>query len=151
MHPDDARTDEPPLLLCAVAADEHAADVVGVSQHLAAVGGYQSLYVHVAAEPVPTRSTHGILPGPGFGPHLTGGAMDDLRRQAIEEGAGLFDALGVRSQDDRHLAFGNPVTELLKLADERRPVAIVTGSRGRGPWAAALLGSVTQRLVSEAG
>lgn len=42
---------------------------------------------------------------------------------------------------------GEPYEELARIAEQQDAAVIVTGSRGRGPWRAALLGSVFARLV----
>jgi nucleotide-binding universal stress UspA family protein len=43
---------------------------------------------------------------------------------------------------------GDPAQRILEVATQERADAIVAGKRGRGPLAALLLGSVSQKLVS---
>ena len=61
-----------------------------------------------------------------------------LEQVAID--AGLVDA-------DRRVAVGFPAERLAELADEENAELIVVGSRGRGAFKAAFLGSVSSSLV----
>ena len=51
---------------------------------------------------------------------------------------------------ERRVAVGHPAERLADLADEEDAELIVVGSRGRGPFKAALLGSVSSGLVGVA-
>ena len=64
-----------------------------------------------------------------------------LERVAVD--AGLSDA-------ERRVAIGHPAEQLAELADEEDADLIVVGSRGRGAFKAAFLGSVSYNLVGVA-
>jgi nucleotide-binding universal stress UspA family protein len=51
---------------------------------------------------------------------------------------------------ETHLVAGDPAAEICRLAEARRADLIVMGSRGHGPLAAALLGSVAAHVVQHA-
>ena len=48
---------------------------------------------------------------------------------------------------DREVSLGEPATVLAELAEERGAELIVVGSRGRGAWRSAAMGSVSAELV----
>jgi nucleotide-binding universal stress UspA family protein len=68
-------------------------------------------------------------------------AAELLERVAVD--AGLPDA-------ERRAAIGHPAERLAELADEEDAELIVVGSRGRGAFKAAFLGSVSYNLVGVA-
>jgi nucleotide-binding universal stress UspA family protein len=51
---------------------------------------------------------------------------------------------------ETHLVAGDPAAGICRLAEERRADMIIMGSRGHGPLAAAILGSVTSHVVQHA-
>jgi nucleotide-binding universal stress UspA family protein len=77
--------------------------------------------------------------------HVAGGERDAASGLIGEVRA----RLGERSADVR-LITGVPVEAIQAVADEERPEFLVVGSRGRGRLRAAVLGSVSRELVSQA-
>jgi nucleotide-binding universal stress UspA family protein len=76
-------------------------------------------------------------------------------REFERERAGAVLAEGARAsgigEDAECLAeTGEPARRLLELAEERRVELIVVGSRGRGAWMSAILGSVSGHLAANA-
>lgn len=69
-------------------------------------------------------------------------AGESLLEQILSE-EGLEDA-------EPRVVFGFPAARLADLADEERAELIVVGSRGRGAFKAALLGSVSTDLIGVA-
>ena len=53
-------------------------------------------------------------------------------------------------QAETHLVAGDPAVEICRLAEARHADLIIMGSRGHGPLAAALLGSVAGHVVQHA-
>ena len=73
--------------------------------------------------------------------------QDELSKALREAADGVPDDLSVTTQ----LLDGDPARELLRLAREADFDVIVMGSRGRGRVTAALLGSVSNRVMHDAG
>ena len=66
--------------------------------------------------------------------------LEDAKARAAEGGI----------QVETHLVVGSAAVAICKLAEERQADLIVMGSRGHGPLAAALLGSVATHVVRDA-
>ena len=83
-------------------------------------------------------------PGPEERSRIEGEAQDVLTRQTKRiEGLGGVAAHG-------HLRMGEPVAEIVSLAEELDAGLIVMGSRGRGGIRRALIGSVSDSVVRHA-
>jgi nucleotide-binding universal stress UspA family protein len=77
-------------------------------------------------------------------------ALDDGQEEA---GTRLLEQVALESgveQAERRVVTGNPAERLAELADEMNADFIVVGSRGRGAFKAAFLGSVSNSLVGVA-
>lgn len=82
-------------------------------------------------------------------------ALVELGRQQEESGRGALTAAQVRLAElgrvtRTELRAGDPATEILHLADERRADLIAVASRGRSLIEGLLVGSVADRLLKEA-
>jgi len=76
-------------------------------------------------------------------------AVEEVRALAIEAGErvrAVFPAWGVRAE----VYAGSPAWEVIKKADEWEPDLIVIGSQGRSALGRLILGSVSQKIVTEA-
>jgi nucleotide-binding universal stress UspA family protein len=108
-------------------ADEHAAEVT---------------FVHVV--PVLDRSFANGIGVPAAVPHQ----IDELDRKPLEDALALAAERDVDSKAE--LLAGLPADEIVAYADSIDADLIVVGSRGRGAFATALLGSVSRGVLHEA-
>lgn len=88
-------------------------------------------------------SLGGALPGP---PLATIGQEEEAATGLLAE---LCETLGLEQADQR-VVIGYPAEGLADLADEEEAQLIVVGSRGRGAFKAAFLGSVSTTLIGVA-
>jgi nucleotide-binding universal stress UspA family protein len=88
----------------------------------------------------------------GYEPSPLGGEVADLRRALEEEGRRLL-AEAVQSIDHEgvemvaELVDERPVDALVREGQERNARCLVVGTRGEGPVTAAILGSVSHKLL----
>jgi nucleotide-binding universal stress UspA family protein len=94
-----------------------------------------------------------VPPAPAFAWQAPGGVraahdaqQDELEKALRETADAIPDDLPVTTR----LLDGDPVHEILRAAREGEHDLIVMGSRGRGRVSAALLGSVSQRVMHDA-
>jgi nucleotide-binding universal stress UspA family protein len=125
-------------LLVAVDFEEASRRAVDLAKELAAPLGATIALVHVYELPVYTYP--GLEPSilPGFHHEVTTAA-----RRALEsfcQGVGIEDAA---------LREGDPVTEILAYARERKAGLIILGTHGRTGLAHALLGSVAEKIIRQ--
>jgi len=140
-----------PLVLCAIDADDRAADVLAAGRRLAATGAFAVVYVHVArvADPLPALHGHALDTAPVLAGALQESESDAWVREAREEGLSLLREAGVDDEEETVVPVGEPVAELNRLADERDAALVVVGAPDRGTIGEALLGSVSRRLARE--
>ena len=75
------------------------------------------------------------------------------RRHAIEDGQWLLEGVAAELpgvEPEMRVVLGTPVEALTAVCEEEAAELLIVGSRGRGPLAAALLGSVSTRLARAA-
>ena len=129
-------------ILCGVDGSENARAALRVAARLSRRLGLRLVVSYVVQASVP---------GPGFG----GGGRPVLASVDAELAAGrdLLDYfLEEEGMDDaeRRVVYGFPGDRLADLADEEDAELIVVGSRGRGAFKAAFLGSVSTDLIGVA-
>jgi nucleotide-binding universal stress UspA family protein len=73
------------------------------------------------------------------------------RHRAVRAGASLLERAGRDLQAESRVVLGDPAESLADIAEEEAAELLVVGARGRTGLAAALLGSVSQRLAVTAG
>ena len=113
---------------------------VRLAIELAHETGASLTFVGVRLPPLP------VLGEPYYQRTLT----DDLTRvrNAIRDAATEAELHGITAEYE--LLEGDPATELIRLATFRNADMIIVGSRGRGAFLSAVLGSVSRRVVHEA-
>jgi nucleotide-binding universal stress UspA family protein len=132
-------------IICGVDESDDSHAVLSVAAGLANRMGSRLLLVHVAELPHIPYAAAAPFGG-------TAGAMavtDEigLQREAAERLLDRVAANAGLSDVERRVAVGSPAESLADLADEEGAELIVVGSRGRGAFKAAFLGSVSNSLV----
>lgn len=129
-------------ILCAVQSDDLAPSVVANARRLANAGGYELHSLHVADVPARTAPIYpGVVGTPAF-------SRDLMVDEFTAAGQELFERLGL-DPESAEVVSGDPARELAAKADEIEPEFILLGSRGHGPLAGAILGSVTRSLADD--
>ncbi len=104
--------------------------------------GAKLVLVHVAPP--------GTLPGVSAVP----GARDRVHEVAARDGDALLSevagAARLTTGVERRVVFGSPASALLETAADERARLLVVGSRRRGAWKAAVLGSVSSEVAARA-
>jgi nucleotide-binding universal stress UspA family protein len=130
-------------VLCGVDGSPHARHAASAALALADRLGMRLTLVHVA----PTRTLVPVASLPAdVDPSAYAHSLEVADVQAKE----AFDSLSAeatRADVDQEVRLGDPATVLAELAEERRAELIVVGSRGRGAWRSAAMGSVSAELV----
>jgi nucleotide-binding universal stress UspA family protein len=135
-------------IVCGVDGSPDSSAAVVVAARMAERLGTRLVLAHVA-EPVLTYAYAAPFPGSSPRPredHETMAAQQEIGTSMLEEaagGAGITDAV-------HRVAVGFPAERLAEIADDEDAELIVVGSRGRGAFKAAFLGSVSNSLVGVA-
>lgn len=133
-------------IVCGVDGSSDSNAAVVVAARMAERLGARLVLAHVA-EPVLTYA-HAV---PFGGLSMAGPlAEDELMAAQEESGARMLEeaarSAGITDAMQR-VAVGLPAEQLVEIADDERAELIVVGSRGRGAFKAAFLGSVSNSLV----
>jgi nucleotide-binding universal stress UspA family protein len=78
-------------------------------------------------------------------------ARELARHRAVRAGESMLEPLGRDLQAETRVVLGDPAESLADIAEEEAAEFLVVGARGHARLAAALLGSVSQRLAVTAG
>jgi nucleotide-binding universal stress UspA family protein len=90
-----------------------------------------------------------VLPSHAFGMRSARPReLSDADRESLEQAVAEAQASGVSATTE--LLVGDPADEIVAYADSIDADAIVVGFRGHGPFANAILGSVSQGVLREA-
>jgi nucleotide-binding universal stress UspA family protein len=139
-----------PSIVCGVDGSADSQAALGVAASLAERFGTRLVLAHVAELALVPYAAVGGMGTAGIAPRAMLPALpaeqEEAGRRLLEEIAvelGLQDA-------ERRVVVGLPAERLAELADEENAELIVVGSRGRGRFKAAFLGSVSNSLVGVA-
>ena len=133
-------------IVCGVDGSADSQAALGVASDLAARLRLRLIVANVV-EPSPTpyagASLGGVMPQPQLPAY---DRQEEAARGLLTD---LSDAMGLKGTDHR-VVNGYPAERLADLADEEGAELIVVGSRGRGAFKAAFLGSVSTSLIGVA-
>ena len=138
-----------PSIVCGVDGSADSRAAVEVASQLASRLGMRLVLAHIAEVahvPYAAAAPFGGLAGPAAYTEEISSEKEDAQRLLgqVALDADVLDA-------KQRVAIGFPAEGLAELADEENAELIVVGSRGRGAFKAALLGSVSNSLVGVAG
>ena len=137
-------------IVCGVDGSADSKAALAVAVRYASRLGARLVLAHVV-EHVPAPYTAvGPMGGGGF---RGGPLLPELEEEQLRAGEGLVERMAQdaeTSDAERRVVFGHPAERLADLADEEDAELIVVGSRGRGAFKAAFLGSVSNSLVGVA-
>jgi nucleotide-binding universal stress UspA family protein len=126
-------------------ADSKAA--LAVAERYASRLGARLVLVHVVERiPAPYEAV-GLIGARGFG---AGPRLPETEEEQEKAGERLLARMAIDagiSDAERRVVVGHPAERLADLADEEEAELIVVGSRGRGAFKSAFLGSVSSSLV----
>ena len=131
------------VILCGVDGSAHARHAASAALAMAERLGARLTVVHVA----PTRTLVSVASLPA---DVDPRAYERSTEVAETQAEAAYDTLAPevsRAVVDREVRLGEPATVLAELAEERGAELIVVGSRGRGAWRSAAMGSVSAELV----
>ena len=145
----DERSAVDSSILCGVDGSDDARVALRAAAQLSGQLGVRLVAAHVV-QPVSADPglTAGLAPGMTPGPsHVRASAAElEAGRELLER---ILDEERL-TDATRRVVHGFPADSLADLADDEDAELIVVGSRGRGPFKAALLGSVSSDLIGVA-
>jgi nucleotide-binding universal stress UspA family protein len=137
-------------IVCGVDGSADSQAAIGVAARLAARLEARLVLAHVAEVALVPYGAVGGMGAGGVRPQpMTLVSRDDQE----EAGARLLEQIAAEhglGEAERRIVVGFPAERLADLADDEDAELIVVGSRGRGRFKAALLGSVSNSLVGVA-
>ena len=139
---------EPPIgrIVCGVDGSEHARHAAISALGLAERLGARLTLLHVT----PTRT---MVPVDSLPMPLDPSAYRRSAELAFSESEAAFDSLApeiTAADADREVRLGQPAVVLAEVAADCDAEFIVVGSRGRGAWRSAVLGSVSSEVARRA-
>jgi nucleotide-binding universal stress UspA family protein len=136
-------------IVCGVDGSADSQAAVETASTLAGQLGTRLVLVHVMESmPVPYGSAAGFVGPPAM--QMVEEERSVRQERAIQLLEHTAYASGVNGAD-RRVVFGDPAERLAEIADDEDAEMIVVGSRGRGAFKSAFLGSVSNSLVGIAG
>jgi nucleotide-binding universal stress UspA family protein len=136
-------------ILCGVDGSADSLAALEVAGRLAGRLGTRLVLAHVVDHTQAPYAAVGAMGVGGFAPPITPAPLDEIEQvgeRLLDQAA---DELGL-TEAERRVVIGLPAERLADLADDEEAELIVVGSRGRGAFKAAFLGSVSTSLVGVA-
>jgi nucleotide-binding universal stress UspA family protein len=135
-----------PRIVCGVDGSKQARHAASAALRLAERLGARVVLVHVT----PTRT---VVPVDSFPLGVDPSSYPRSSELAFSEAEAAFDALSpevISSSAEREVRLGQPAVVLAEVAVDCDAELIVVGSRGRGAWRTAILGSVSMEVAHRA-
>jgi nucleotide-binding universal stress UspA family protein len=136
-------------VLCGVDGSADSQAAISVAARLADRLHTRLVLVHVVDHAQAPYAGVGAMAAGGFTPPIMPATIDEMEEAGGRLLGEVADQAGLK-EAERKVVVGVPAEGLADLADEENAELIVVGSRGRGAFKAAFLGSVSTSLVGVA-
>jgi nucleotide-binding universal stress UspA family protein len=137
-------------IVCGIDGSADSKAALAVAERYASRLNAKLVLAHVVESVAAPYAAIGPMGAGGF---RAGPLLPELEEEQVKAGERLVERMAFDAglnDAERRVVFGHPAERLADLADDEEAELIVVGSRGRGAFKAAFLGSVSSSLVGVA-